>query len=504
MKRTLLPMLAASLAALAIAGPAPAQVIRLGADVDAGTLDPRVMRDTTAYRAVNLIYSGLLQLDAELKPVPDLAESWENPEPTVWVFNLREGVTFHDGSPLTAEDVVYTFETILDPELKARFRSLYTPIETIEAVDPLTVRITLKEPYAPLLSYLDMGIVPSDYVQGGGDLSTAPVGTGPMRLANWERGSRIVFEPFADHWSGPPAIERFEMVIVGDNTARAQAFEAGDLDIIQPPLSPQDIGRLLAEGSFNGTVQGGLGITYLNLNVADPLLADAGLRRALMMLVDQDTIVNAIYEGVDQLATSILLPSSWAYDPAISQPGFDPEGAKAALAEAGWTDSDGDGILDRDGTALSLTLSTHSEDPNRIQSLEYIQAIMRENGVDASLSISDWPAFSAGVRGGEHQIALLGWLNIVDPDRLMYGQFHSAGTLNWGGYANPEVDAMLDSGRASVALDERIAAYRAAAEIIAEELPYFVISYQGYQVFHNDSVSLTPDSRGMMRSAIGL
>ncbi len=496
--------IAALLGALALAAPASAQVVRLGTDVDAGTLDPRIMRDTTAYRAVNLIYSGLLQLDADLKPVPDLAESWENPEPTEWIFRLREGVTFHDGSPLEAEDVVFTYETILDPELKARFRSLYTPIETIEAVDPLTVRIRLKEPYAPLLSYLDMGIVPSDYVQGGGDLSSAPVGTGPMKLASWERGSRIVLEPNPDHWSGPPAVEGFEFVIVADNTARAQAFEAGDLDIIQPPLSPQDIGRLLEEDAHNGTVQGGLGITYLNVNVSDPLLADAGLRRALMTLVDQDTIVNAIYEGVDQVATSILLPSSWAYDASIVQPAFDPEGAGAAFAAAGWTDSDGDGTLDKDGTPLSLTLSTHSEDPNRIQALEYIQAIMLANGVDASIAISDWPAFSAGVRAGEHQIALLGWLNIVDPDRLMYAQFHSSGSLNWGGYANAEVDALLDAGRASVALDERIAAYRAAAAIIADELPYFVIAYQGYQVFHNDSVSLTPDSRGMMRSAIGM
>ena len=148
-------------------------------------------------------------------------------------------------------------------------------------------------------------------------------------------------------------------------------------------------------------------------------------------------------------------------------------------------------------------LSTHSEDPNRIQALEYIQAIMLQNGVDASISISDWPAFSAGVRGGEHQIALLGWLNIVDPDRLMFAQFHSSGTLNWGGYANAEVDALLETGRASIDVGDRTEAYRAAAGIIAEELPYFVIAYQGYQVFHTDAVSFEPDARGMMRTAIG-
>ena len=494
----------ATAAALAVtAGTVSAQTIRLGADVDAGTLDPRIMRDTTAYRVNNLLYDGLVQLNSDLQPVPDLAESWTNPEPTVWIFNLREGVRFHDGSKLTADDVVFTFETILDPELKARFRSLFTPIDSIEAVDARTVRITLKEPYAPLLSYLDMGIVPRAYVEGGADLSSEPVGTGPLMLAGWERGSRIILEPFADHWSDGANVDGFEFVVVGDNTARAQAFEAGDLDIIQSPLSPQDIGRLVADDRFGNAVMGGLGITYLNINVSNPLLADAGLRRALSMLVDQDTIVNQIYEGVDQVATSILLPSSWAYDASITQPGFDPEGAAAVFAESGWTDSDGDGMLDKDGSKLSLVLSTHSEDPNRIQALEYIQAIMLQNGVDASISIADWPAFSAGVRGGEHQIALLGWLNIVDPDRLMYAQFHSSGTLNWGGYSNAEVDALLETGRSSVDIGDRTAAYRAAAAIIAAELPYFVIAYQGYQVFHNDGVSLQPDARGMMRSAIG-
>lgn len=494
---------AAILVAAVLASHASADRIRLGADVDAGTLDPRVMRDTTAYRVNNLLYDGLVQLDADLQPKPDLAESWSNPEPTVWVFNLREGVKFHDGTILDADDVVYTFETILDPELKARFRSLFTPIETIEAVDGNTVRITLKEPYAPLLSYLDMGIVPKDYVEGGGDLSSNPVGTGPVRLASWERGTKIVLEPFADHWSGAPAIDGFEFVVVGDNTARAQAFEAGDLDIIQSPLSPQDIGRLVANNRFQNAVLGGLGITYLNINVSDPLLSDAGLRNALSMLVDQETIVNHIYEGVDQLATSILLPSSWAYSASIEQPAFDPDGAAALFASLGWTDSNGDGILDRDGEDLSLVLSTHSEDPNRIQSLEYIQAIMLDNGVDASISISDWPAFSAAVRGGEHQIALLGWLNIVDPDRLMYAQFHSTGTLNWGGYSNASVDSLLDTGRASIDIAERTAAYQAAASMIAEELPYFVIAYQGYQVFYTDKVTLDPDARGMMRTAIG-
>ena len=500
-------ILLSAVAAVALAAPtAQAQVdqgvIRVGADVDAGTLDPRLMRDTTAYRVNNLLYDGLVQLDASLQPVPDLAVSWENPEPTVWVFSLREGVKFHDGHVLDAEDVVFTFETILDPELNARFRSLYTPISKIEAVDDLTVRIELSEPYAPLLSYMDMGIAPAHVVEAGGDLSSAPVGTGPLRLAQWDRGSKIVLEPFADYWAGAPS-RGIEFIVVSDNTARAQAFEAGDLDIIQSPLSPQDIGRLVADDDHASHVTGGLGITYLNFNAGNPLLSDPAMRKALASFVDQETIVGQIYEGVDQVASSILLPSSWAFTDEVRQPTFDPERGKAQLAELGWSDSDGDGILDRDGQKLEIVVSTHSEDPNRIQSVEYLQNLLVSNGVAATISISDWPSFSSGVQNGQHEIALLGWLNIVDPDRLMYGQLHCDGGLNWGGYCNEDVSGKLDTGRSSLDVDQRIASYQAAAATIAEEVPYYVISYQGYQVFYDPEIEgYEPNPRGMMRSLV--
>ena len=301
--------------------------------------------------------------------------TWENPEPTLWLFHLRDGVKFHDGTDFSAEDVVYTFETILDPELKSRWRSLYTPITKIEAMDRLTVRVELSEPYAPLLSYLDIGIVPKAYVEGRGDLASKPVGTGPMKLATWARGSKIEPEPNAAYWGGAPKSDGFTFVIVADNTSRAVAFEAGDLDIIQSPLSPQDILRLAAKDDIGKSIVGAAGITYLNFNNGAEHVSDPAMRHALSMLIDQKAIVDGIYEGVHEIATSILLPSHFAYTNAIRQPSFDPAGAKQALADLGWSDSDGDGMLEKDGKALSIEISTHSEDPNRIQAVEFIHSL---------------------------------------------------------------------------------------------------------------------------------
>lgn len=481
--------------------------IVIGADVDAGTLDPRLTRDTTASRTANLIYSGLVEITPNLEAVPELAESWESPDPQTIVFTLRPDLTFSDGSPLTAEDVVFTYETILDPDFNAPQRALYTPIESIEAVDERTVQFNLSAPYAPLLSYLDMGIVSKAAVEGGADIALEPIGAGPMKLTAWNSGSDIQLEANENYWGSAPEIENVTLQIIGDNSARAQAFEAGDLDVVQSPLSPQDIERLANDDRFGNAIMAGLGVTYINFNVSDPLLSDPGMRQAFAMLVDQDTIVNQIYQGVDEVTHSVLLPTSWAYDEAISQPLFDPAAAVEKFAELGWTDTNGDGILDKDGTPLSVVLSTHSEDPNRVQSVEYLQAIFQSVGVDAQIQISDWPSFSTNyVQQGQHQIALLGWLNLVDPDRLLYAQLTTGGSTNWGGYSNPEVDAFLEEGRSSLDQADRAAAYQGAAQILAEELPYYIVSAQGYQLFYASDlpVEVEANPRGTLRGLIGL
>lgn len=475
-------------------------VVRVAMDVDAGTLDPRLARDTTAYRVCNLIYDALVQLNASFQPQPSLATSWEATDSTTWIFHLRTDVTFSDGTPLTAEDVVYTYQTLTDPNFNAPYRSLYSPIKSIEAVDTYTVKMMLSEPYAPLFSYLDQGIVPK-YIAAVNpeQLVSNPIGSGPFTLARWDKGSKIVLAARNDYWGGVSNLD-IEVDIVPDPTSRAQALEAGDLDMIMSPLAPQDVSRLAHEKGIAGVVMAGVGTTYLNFNCVDPVLSDISVRQAIAMLVDQDTISGYIYQGMDLPATSILLPSWACYTDTIKQPAFDVAAAKAKLAEAGWKDSDGDGFVDKNGQDLSIVLSTHSEDPNRIQAVEYLQYLFTQAGIDATTSISDWPSFIADVMAGKYQIALLGWLNLIDPDRAMYNQLYSTGANNWGKYSNPQVDAELDAGRTSLTEAARTEAYRAAATIIAAELPYYIILDQGYQVFYTPKlVGFEPNVRGFLR-----
>jgi peptide/nickel transport system substrate-binding protein len=476
--------------------PAAIEPLRVGTDVDASSLDPRLMRDTTAYRVVDLIYDGLVRLDRNLVPGPALATSWQNPEPTRWVFHLREDARFHDGSPLTSEDVVHTLETLLDPAFGAPLRPLYEPIARVDAIDAHTVSIRLEKPYAPLLSYLDVGIVP----RGAEDPGSRPVGTGPYRLVRWDRGSGISLEANEDYWGEPPGAEKIDFVIVPDNTARAQAFEAGDLDVIQSPLSPQDIGRLSADPRFQAHSESGAAITYFNFNTSKPPLDDPLVRRAIGMLIDQETILNRIYEGSDERATSVLLPSSWAFSPEVAQPGYDPGAAEALLDEIGFTDGDGDGVRERGAERLSFELGTHGEDVNRVQTVEYLQNQLKRHGVEVRLRVTDWPSFSMRRDASDYDVILLGWTQLVDPDKGLYDQLRSGGGLNWGRYRNPRVDELLETGRSSLDRNERASIYREVASIVAAELPYYVLSYQGHHLFHSRRVEgIEPDPRGMLR-----
>lgn len=473
---------------------------RIGTDVDAATLDPRIMRDTTAFRVDDLLFDGLVELNAKSQPQPGLAKSWDHPDPTSWIFHLRRA-KFQDGSPVTAADVVYTVQTTLDPKTASRFRGWLTPIKSVSAVDPHTVRIELSQPYAPLLDYLELGIVPKAIASApNADLSAHPVGSGPMRLVGWKRGNSITLEANPDYWGGAPKLKRLEMVVVGDNTARAQALEAGDLDFICSPLSPQDVQRLLKEPKFLHVDIRGQALTFFLFNTKDPTLASPAMRRALAHLIDQKTILTQIYGGIDRLANEMLLPTSLGYDAAVKQPAFDVAEARKELEALGWKPGAG-GKLMKDGRPLALTLSTHSEDPNRVQAMEFLQALFAGVGIDAKVSLADFPSFFAAVRQGRTQIALLGLaLNVPDPDRVLYDQMHTGGGNNWAQYSNPEVDKLLEQGRRG---EDRVAAYRQAEATLTRDLPLYVLSYQGYQAFYKPALKdFVPNPRGYLRSLL--
>jgi peptide/nickel transport system substrate-binding protein len=464
--------------------------IKVGMDVDAGTMDPRLSKDTTSKRVSELVYDGLIRLSDKLVPEPALATKWENPDPTTWIFTLRKDVKFHDGEPFTAEDVKYTYDSLIDPNFKAPYASTYEPIKSVEVISEDQVKFILKQPSAPLLSFLDIGIVPKHIGEKNDtSLSSTPIGTGPYKMVKWDKNSKISFEANDSYWNGKPKTKKITYFVIPDNSTRVASLESGDIDLVHSPLSPQDIQRIKDNDKFDVKETQGLGFTYLNFNQKSPILSDLKVRQAISYLVNKDVISKDIYQSMDKPGKSPLIPPSWAYDDSIAGFSYNPEKAKSLFKEAGWEDSNGDGILDKNGKKLTITLSTHSEDPNRIQTVEFLQNEFTKFGVKTEVKTSEWPTFSAALDQGNFDIALVGWLNLVDPDKAFYNPFHTKGGSNYGKYSNPTVDSLIEKGRTTLDQKERTKIYQEAAKIVTDEVAYDVLLYQGYVAMYNKNLT---------------
>ncbi|HEY1295684.1 MAG TPA: ABC transporter substrate-binding protein, partial [Chloroflexota bacterium] len=335
--------------------------LRAGLDVDADTLDPRLTKNTSGGRIKEAAFNGLVAISPDYSPVPDLAEKWDNPDDKTWVFHLRQGVKFHDGSELTANDVKYTYESVLDPSFNSPLRSFYLSVDKVDATDKNTVTFTLKDPFAPFLSYMDLAIVPQASATKP-EFGTKPIGTGPFKVDTWNTGDSIDLSAFDGFYAGRANLDRLRVKVVPDNSARVVALESGDLDFVQSPLSPQDVAREQSAGKLKVDRTPAAGYTYVNLNTADPILADKNVRQALSHLVNKQQIIDTIYKGIGKPANGPIVPGMWAYSPDIPSYDYSPDKAKQLLDDAGWK-AGADGIRTKDGQKLSLVVRTHSEDP---------------------------------------------------------------------------------------------------------------------------------------------
>ena len=474
-------------------------IIRVGLDVDINMLDPRLSTGTGNQRVIEQLFDGLIDLDINLNPVPVLATSWENPDELTWIFHLREGVQFSNGQPFGAEDVKFTFLSIIDPDFAAPIRGLFNWIESIDIIDDYTVQFNLLFPFAPILSVMDRGIVPRNADEMD-DFGMNPVGTGAYRLVNLTRNVSALVEANPLYWREQPATESIEFFIIPDNTTRVAALEAGDIDLVHSPLSPMDIARLRDDNRFVVEEMSGRALTFLNFNQQAEVLREREVRQAIAHMIDRDTIANHIYRGMDAPASSGLLPGTWSWSADVQNFPFDPARGQEILEEAGFT-MGGDGFFQRDGQTLTVNLSTHTEDPNRIQAIEFIQSTLMAHGIDARVSTAEWATFFATVAGGTYEIALLGLTNIVDPDRYFYLRFRTGAANNEGGFSNAQLDAYVDEARRVSDTARRAELYQRAAQIVNDEVAHHVLLHQGYIVMHTvDLLDFDPMPTGSFRN----
>lgn len=461
--------------------PVPGDALVSASIGDASRFLPLLATDSASGEIAGLVFNGLVKYDANLQIVGDLAESWiVSDDGLTLTFTLRPNVRWQDGRPFRAQDVRFTYDKLVDPNVHTPYSSNYELVESVEAVNDATVRVRYKEPFAPAMESWMMGMLP-EHLLAAEDLNTTrylrdPIGTGPYRFTRWRTGELIELRANADYFEHRPWVDRYLFRVIPDTATIFLELQTGGVDIAG--LSPLQYARQMTpylERAYQRFRYPSFGFSYVGYNLNDPRFKDARVRQAIGLAIDKQTLVQGILFGLGSVATGPYPKESWAADPAVAPSPYDPDGATRLLAEAGWADHDGDGWLDRDGAPFRFTLLTNQGNDVRRQSAELIQRQLQRVGIDMRISIIEWSTFvHEFIDKRRFEAVLLGWSLSRDPD--LYDIFHSSktkeGEYNFVGYANPRVDELLEQGRRTFDQAKRQTIYREVHRHLAEDQPY--------------------------------
>jgi peptide/nickel transport system substrate-binding protein len=451
-------------------------------------LDPRIGTDAVSQRLDSLIFSSLVELDAQRIPRGDLAVSWDTPDAVTYVFHLRSGLKFHDGRALTSADVKYTFDSILDRTVTSPKRGSLAQIRAIDAPDAATVIFHLQEPYAGFLWAIArpaIGIVPSG---SGSDFRSQLIGSGPFRFASLEQDDNVLLERNAAYFGGAPKISRVQFRVVPDAIVRALELRKGSADLEVDSLAPDMIPVLRAQPALDVAEAPGTNYQYLAFNLEDTTLARREVRQALAYATNRAEIIEYLYRGQARPADGPLPANNWAYESGIRRYDYDPAQAERLLDAAGFPRNAAAG-----GMRLQLTLKTSTEEASRLLA-SVLQEQWRKVGVDLDVRPLEFATLFSDIARGGFQMFTLRWIGANnDPDTFFNYVFDSremppAGA-NRGHYRNREIDALLDQARVQADREKRRAIFSSVQKIIAEDLPYLSLWFMDNVSVHRKRIS---------------
>jgi peptide/nickel transport system substrate-binding protein len=458
------------------------------------TLDPRLATDAEGSKICDLIFDGLMKRDDDLNLVPGLAEKMERLSDTSFLFHLRRGVFFHSGAPFTARDVVYTYKSIINGNIASAFRRTFSRIKDMAAQDDYTVRMDLKEVFAPYETLLTMGIVSeADAEKLKNRFGTNPVGTGPYKLVRLKPESVVELEANPLYFGNVPKTRFLRFHVVKDDNIRVLKLIKGDVDLVQNGIPPLILPRVLESKDMEMDIGDGLVTAYLGMNLTNRFLKDVRVRRAIAHAIDRGQIIEHRLGGLAVEANSILSPFNWAYDSDLSGYSFDQKKARALLEEAGYKTNPS-----RE-KGLSFTYKT-SAIKERIDMARMIAHQLAEVGIDVKVLPYEWGTFYNDIKRGNFQLYSLSWVGITEPD-FLYEVAHSSQVppagLNRDRYKNPVVDALVEKGRITMNEKERKTIYKEVQRILLEDLPFIPLWYEKNVVVYRKSLSgvkLRPDA----------
>jgi peptide/nickel transport system substrate-binding protein len=463
--------------------PSYGDTIIVGSIGDASNLIPMLASDSASHDISDLIYNGLVKYDKDLNLVGDLAESWEvSSDGLTITFHLRHGVRWHDGTSFTAEDVLFGFRTITNPKTPTAYAGDYLEVKRAEVLDSYTFRVTYGKPFAPgLTTWGNLVVLPKHLLEGQditkSKLTREPVGTGPYKLKQWLTQEKIVLESNHDYFEGRPYIDGYIYRIIPDPATMFLELKAGGVDWMG--LTPIQYRRQTDDPAFERQFHKykylPFSYTYLGYNLLSPLFQDKRVRQAISYAIDKEEIIKVVLLGLGEISTGPYKPGAWYYNPQVKHYPYNPDRAKELLREAGWRDSDGDSILDKDGEPFEFTILLNWGNQSRLNSAEIIQWRLGQIGIKVKLRVMEWASFiNEYIDKKRFEAVILGWSTGLDPDQ--YDIWHSSKTdykeLNFISYQNKEVDKLLEKARRSFDREERKRYYFRFQEILAEEQPY--------------------------------
>ncbi|HLD29586.1 MAG TPA: peptide-binding protein, partial [bacterium] len=422
-------------------GPAGGDAIVEASIGEPSLLNPLLASDSASGDVNNYVYNGLLKYNEYMELVPELAESWEvSKDGREILFRLKKDVRWHDGKPFTARDVLFTYSRLTDPDVKTPFSSDYLLIKDFIILDDHAFKLVYREPLAPALESWGIGIVP-EHLYKNGEFNTQPlgrnpVGTGPYRLREWKSGEYLILEANPDYFEGKPYIERIIYRIIPDSSVQFLELRKGNLDL--KGLTPEEwVYRQKHLKKYQKFKYPSFSYTYLAYNLKNPLFKEISVRKALARAVNKKEIIEAVLLGLGEPATGPFHPSSWAYNNEVEDYEYDPGKARALLEEAGWSDSDGDGILDRDGKKFSFTILTNQGNKMRELCAAIIQENLRNAGIEVRIRIIEWASFIHHfINPRKFEAVVLGWNTSLDPDQfpIWHSSQQGENQYNFAGY----------------------------------------------------------------------
>ncbi len=460
-------------------------------------LSPADIGPTVHWVMIINIHNPLVTVDENNESELVLAESVDvSADGLTYMFKLHEGVLFHDGTELTADDVAYTYDYYRNPDNGAPIVGRFTGIGSVEAPDKYTVQVNMDDVNAAsLTSWATVPILQSAYHAEVGEdtYRTAPIGTGPYKLKEWRPAEFTELEAFDDHFRGRPNIDVLREDIVPEPSVRMIALQTGEADSAVWPLLVEDSIYLESEPSFVNFRTLANSIKHFPLNNSIPQLAEKEVRQAMMYALDRQRIIDDLWNGAAQVSHSNLTPASPYHHTGLKQYDFNPQEAMALLDGAGWA-AGSDGILEKDGTKLSFTITTITGDQARRPIAELAQLMLADVGIDVLLEEAPVATILQGMREGTMDASLYNWTygNAVEPDP--FSTLHSTGGNNFAQFNNARMDELIEEGLKVVSYEEREPYYHEIQEIFVEEQPVLNLQFDEWMNVFNSRIKGLPES----------